>query len=144
MFPLAAYIAGAIMGGPLIDGLFRRTGSKRLSRSVVGAGSLVLTGLATLMAISASYPVALAALTIGITFGGFAGPATWAATMDVGGKSSTSVMAFLNMTGNVGAYLCPAAIGWILDRFPRALGPGASHAGDRLHHRGIVLAPDRS
>jgi MFS family permease len=112
--PLAGYIAGSIVGGPLIDGLFRRTGSKRVSRSMVGASSLVLTGLGMAAAIFAAYPWALAALVVGITFSGFAGPATWAATMDVGGKSSTSVMAILNMSGNLGAYLCPKAIGWIL------------------------------
>jgi ACS family glucarate transporter-like MFS transporter len=68
-------------------------------------------------AIFAAYSAALLALTLGITLSGFAGPATWAATMDVGGKSSTSVMAILNMSGNFGAYLCPKAIGWILGRF---------------------------
>jgi MFS family permease len=118
MLPLGGYIAGSIVGGPLIDELLRRTGSKRLSRSMVGAASLVLTGIAMLSAISASFPGALAALVVGITVGGFAGPATWAATMDVGGRSSTSVMAILNMTGNLGAYLCPRAIGGILDTFP--------------------------
>ena len=118
MFPLAGYIAGSILAGPLIDHLFRRTGSKWLSRSVVGAVSLVLTGLGTLSAMSSTYPAALVALALGLTAGGFAGPATWAATMDLGGKSSTSVMAILNMTGNLGAYLCPRAIGWILDAFP--------------------------
>jgi hypothetical protein len=38
--------------------------------------------------------------------------------MDVGGKSSASVMAVGNMSGNLGAFLCPIAIGRILDRFP--------------------------
>jgi nitrate/nitrite transporter NarK len=67
---------------------------------------------------SSTYPAALVALALGLTAGGFAGPATWAATMDLGGKSSTSIMAILNMIGNLGAYLCPRAIGWILDAFP--------------------------
>ena len=118
MVPLAGYIAGSILAGPLIDHLFRRTGSKWLSRSVVGAVSLVLTGVGTLSAMSSTHPAALVALALGLTAGGFAGPATWAATMDLGGKSSTSVMAILNMTGNLGAYLCPRAIGGILDAFP--------------------------
>jgi nitrate/nitrite transporter NarK len=118
MLPLAGYIAGSIVGGPLIDGLLQRTGSKWLSRCVVGAAALALTGLGTLVAIFTAYPTALAALVMGMTLAGFAGPATWAATMDVGGKSSTSVMAVLNMSGNLGAYLCPKAIGWILETFP--------------------------
>jgi hypothetical protein len=58
-----------------------------------------------------TYPTAaLAVLASGVTMAGLAGPATWAAMMDLGGKSSTSVMAVLNMSGNVGAFLCPVAV----------------------------------
>jgi MFS family permease len=118
MIPLAGYIAGSILGGPLIDELLRRSGSKRLSRCAVGAAALVLTGLGLAAAMFASYPTALVAVALGMTASGFAGPATWAATMDVGGRSSTSVMAVLNMSGNLGAFLCPIAIGAILGAFP--------------------------
>jgi MFS family permease len=116
--PLAGYIAGSIAGGPLIDELLRRSGSKRLSRCAVGAAALVLTGLGLAAAAFAAYPASLVAVALGMTASGFAGPATWAATMDVGGRSSTSVMAVLNMSGNFGAFLCPIAIGGILGAFP--------------------------
>jgi MFS family permease len=118
MFPLVGYIAGSTVGGPLIDELFRRTGSKRLSRSAVGAAALSLAGLGMISASFVSGPAALTAVTLAMIVSGFAGPATWVATMDVGGKSVTSVMAILNMTGNLGAYLCPLAIGAILNAFP--------------------------
>jgi MFS family permease len=118
MLPLAGYIAGAIAGGPIVDGLLNRTRSKWYSRSATGGASLVLSGLAMLTAIPCGHPAALIALTLGMMIAGVAGPATWAATMDVGGRSATSVMAILNMSGNLGAYLCPRAIGGILDEFP--------------------------
>ena len=119
MLPLAGYAAGAMAGGIVIDALLRRTGSKWWSRSAVGAGALVMAGLSPLLAIFMTQPAAaLAVLASGVTLAGLAGPATWAATMDLGGNSSTSVMAVLNMSGNVGAFLCPVLVGAILDAFP--------------------------
>jgi predicted MFS family arabinose efflux permease len=121
--PLAGYATGAMVGGALVDRLLRRTGSKWWSRSAVGATSLCLAGLAPLLAVFATRPAAaLAILASGALVAGLAGPATWAATMDLGGKSSTSVMAVLNMSGNVGAFLCPVAVGQILDAFPERWG----------------------
>jgi hypothetical protein len=38
--------------------------------------------------------------------------------MDIGGPASASLMAFGNMVGNLGAYLCPAAIGLMLKLNP--------------------------
>src|SRR5262249_31740723 len=123
MLPLAGYAAGALVGGPLIDGVLRRTGSKWQSRSLVGAVALILAGLGSLAAIGAGHPTAaMLALTVGTVVSGFAAPATWAATMDVGGKSSASVMAVINMTGNLGAFLCPIAVGAILESFPEHWG----------------------
>jgi MFS family permease len=117
--PLAGYALGAALGGPIIDLVLRRTGSPWRSRSVVGAAALVLAGFGSLAAIGAPQPaLALMALSLGSLSSGFAAPATWAATMDIGGKSSASVMAVGNMTGNLGAFLCPIAIGAILQAFP--------------------------
>jgi MFS family permease len=123
MLPLAGYAMGATIGGPLIDGVLRRTGSQWQSRSLVGAVALVLSGLGSMAAIGAGYPTpAVLALTVGAVASGFSAPATWAATMDIGGESSASVMAVINMTGNLGAFLCPVAVGAILENFPERWG----------------------
>jgi MFS family permease len=41
-------------------------------------------------------------------------PGAWAACMDVGGKHAGSLSGMMNMSGNIGGFLCPAAIGYIL------------------------------
>jgi nitrate/nitrite transporter NarK len=64
----------------------------------------------------------VAALVLGSTVSGLSAPATWAATMDVGGTSSATIMAVVNMTGNFGAFLCPIAVGEILKAFPERWG----------------------
>jgi MFS family permease len=120
MAPLAGVVAGAMGGGVLVDGLLRRTGKKWVSRCGVGAGGLMLAGLGSLVAISTSTPAsALIVLALGAASLGLAAPATWAATMDLGGgRSAASVMALANMAGNLGAFLCPVAVGAILDTWP--------------------------
>jgi MFS family permease len=120
MAPLAGVVAGAVGGGALIDGLLRRTGRKKISRCGVGAGGLTLAALGSLAAIWASSPAAaLIVLALGAASLGLAAPATWAVTMDLGGsRSAASVMAVANMAGNLGAFLCPVAVGAILDTWP--------------------------
>jgi MFS family permease len=117
MVPLAGVVAGATCGGALVDWLLRRTGSKRLSRCGVGAAGLVLAALGSFAAMFASSSgLALGVLALGAAAIGLAAPATWAATMDLGGvRSAASVMALANMAGNLGAFLCPVAVGAVLD-----------------------------
>lgn len=117
MVPLAGVVAGATVGGVLVDRFLRRTGSKWLSRCVVGAAGMVLAALGSFAAMFASSPgPALGVLALGAAAIGLAAPATWAATMDLGGaRSAASVMALANMAGNLGAFLCPVAVGAVLD-----------------------------
>ena len=42
-------------------------------------------------------------------------PGAWAASMDIGGRYAGTVSGAMNMWGNVGGALCPAAIGYVLD-----------------------------
>lgn len=120
MAPLAGVVAGAVGGGILIDRLLRRTGKKWVSRCGVGTGGLILGALGFLVAIMASNPaLALIVLALGSAALGLAAPATWAVTMDLGGtRSAASVMAVANMAGNLAAFLCPVAVGAILDTWP--------------------------
>jgi MFS family permease len=119
MFPLAAYATGSVLGGVLIDTILRKTGSKWLSRSASGAAALILAGIACASALLATNHItALVLISLSSACAGISAPATWAATMDIGGPASASLMAFGNMVGNLGAYLCPAAIGLMLKLNP--------------------------
>jgi MFS family permease len=120
MVPLTGIVAGSVGGGVLVDGLLRRWGSKRISRCGVGATGLIMGGLGSLAAIfTTSAGPALAVLGLGAASLGLAAPATWATTMDLGGgRSSASIMALANMAGNLAAFLCPVAVGAILDLLP--------------------------
>jgi MFS family permease len=117
MLPLAGVVAGSMGGGFIVDALLRRTGSKWLSRSGVGTAGMALAGLGSLAADFAPGPaLALAVLALGSASLGLANPATWAATMDLGGgRSSAELMAIANMAGNLAALLCPIAVGAVLD-----------------------------
>ena len=83
-------------------------------------GGLILAAIGSLAAIfTSSPPLALTVLAIGAASLGLAAPATWAVTMDLGGsRSAASVMAVANMAGNLAAFLCPVAVGAILDTWP--------------------------
>jgi MFS family permease len=123
MLPLSGVAVGTVAGGALIDSVLRRTGSKWKSRSAVAAAALFVGGLGPLVAVGVTLPwLALAALAVGAAASGLAAPATWAVTMDVGGRSAASVMAIANMSGNLGAFLCPIAVGALLDAFPERWG----------------------
>ena len=116
MLPLAGYVGGAMIGGVLIDRLLRATRSKWKSRSGVAATALLVAAAGSVAAIfTPALEVALLVLAIGAAASGLASPATWAAAMDLGGRSSATVMGIVNMTGNLGAFLCPLAVGAILD-----------------------------
>ncbi|MFO0891797.1 MAG: MFS transporter [Isosphaeraceae bacterium] len=117
MLPLAGVAVGSMGGGPIVDALLRRTGSRRISRAGVGTAGMALAGLGSLAAVYASTPAAaLLVLAIGSASLGMANPATWAATMDLGGgRSASAVMAIANMAGNLAALLCPIAVGAVLD-----------------------------
>jgi nitrate/nitrite transporter NarK len=117
MVPLAGVVTGALGGGAIIDGLLRATGSKWLSRCGVGAAGLAIAAMGSLAAMFVTGAgAALCVLALGAASLGLAAPATWAATMDIGGsRSAASVMALANMAGNLAAFLCPIAVGAILD-----------------------------
>ena len=145
MLPLAGVVAGAMVGGALIDRVLRRTGSKWLSRSLVAAAALVLAGLGPLVAIKAVHPA------VAWRRSGWGPPSrdwprrppgrqpwTWEANRPRRSwRSSICPETSAHM-------LCPKAVGVILDAYPEALGPGALHVRDGLDHGRNLLAAGES
>lgn len=115
MLPLAGVVVGSFLGGPLVDVILVRTGSRWLSRSGVAAFSLGTCALATLAATFVNEPLAaVAMLSLGAFLSGLASPTTWAATMDISGRHTALGFAIMNMSGNIGAIACPIAVGYLI------------------------------
>lgn len=123
VWPLAAAVAGLMAGGLLVDGLYARTGSKRISRSLVACFGIGAAGLLTLSALGAtSAPLLVGLLSAGALAGSFSGPPSWTATMDIAGRHSALLMAVMNMAGIAGALLMPIALGYLIGHIERTGG----------------------
>ncbi len=114
-WPPFAGAFGGLTGGLLSDWLYRRTGNSRLARQ--GMTFVALLGCTS--AAGAAYFIAdpeLAVLLISIgTFCGIAsGVSAYALAIAYGGKRVAIVFATMNMSGNLGATLFPAAVGGIV------------------------------
>jgi len=148
---LGIYIAGSLLGGWLVDFVLQRTGSKFCSRSGVGAVTLALAGIFTLVAGHASTATGLSAwLALAGLFGGMAGAAPWAATMDISGRNTAIVMGFMNSSSALAGVLISPLVGRLIDFTKTTNGNWTLvywlHAGFYLLAAGCWLAvnPDRS
>ena len=123
MSPLLAAVIGFLCSGIMVDFLLTRTGSKRISRSVVGGVGMALCGLFMLTSTWTSSPGQLVAImTVGVFFFAPAGPASWAVAIDIAGRQTAVVMATMNMAGVVGAFLSPALVGYLIGHIERTAG----------------------
>jgi ACS family D-galactonate transporter-like MFS transporter len=113
---LAGTLAGSLAGGTVIDWIWRRTRSLRLSRSGVGATAL---GVCAFLILGAWFvenaTLAVALLALGAFFAALAGPAAISATIDIGGTRVPQVFALMNMCGNFAAAASPVLVGKLFD-----------------------------
>ena len=123
IWPLAAAVIGLMAGGLVVDGLFSRTRSKWISRSLVACCGMSVAGLLTLLSLRAtSAPVLVALLSAASLAGSFSGPPSWTATMDIAGRYSAFLMAVMNMAGITGALLMPISLGYLIGYIERTGG----------------------
>jgi sugar phosphate permease len=115
--PLISAMVGDVAGGVLTDHVLRKTGNLTLARRVVAAPGLLLAALLLIPAgTTDSAMVAILCLTASNFFLELVlGPA-WAVPMDVGGTSSGTVTAVMNMVGAVGASISPLVFGFLVER----------------------------
>jgi ACS family D-galactonate transporter-like MFS transporter len=114
--PLLAVVAGSMLGGALVDWLWRRTGSLRISRQYTAVAALA----ACAACIGAAYFVsnvygAVCLISMGTFCGTLAGPPASATTIDKAGDHTEQIYGMMNMTGNLGAAACPLAIGFLVE-----------------------------
>jgi sugar phosphate permease len=115
--PLISAMLGDLAGGLLTDDILRKTGNLRLARRVVAAPGLLL---AALLLIPAGTTDSAITAVLCLTASNFflelvLGPA-WAVPMDVGGTSSGTVTAVMNMVGAIGASISPLVFGLLVER----------------------------
>jgi sugar phosphate permease len=115
--PLISAMLGDLTGGLLTDHVLRKTGNLRLARRVVAAPGLLL---AALLLIPAGTTDGAITAVLCLTASNFflelvLGPA-WAVPMDVGGTSSGTVTAVMNMVGAIGASISPLVFGLLVER----------------------------
>lgn len=115
--PLISAMVGDLVGGLLTDHVLRITGNLRLARRVVAAPGLSLAALLLIPAATTDSAItAILCLTASNFFLELVlGPA-WAVPMDVGGTSSGTVTAVMNMVGAVGASISPLVFGLLVER----------------------------
>ncbi len=117
MLPQLGLVAGGLIGGQIVDSIFQRTRSKRLSRNTVACVSLFLCSSAVL----ASYFIennngAIALITVSAFFAGLSGPCGYTITIDMGGRHIGSLFSSMNMMANLGAMAFPLLVPEILRR----------------------------
>ena len=116
--PLLAVVVGSTSGGFIVDAIWKRTQSARLSRQAVGVCAML--GCAS--CISLAYFVhgkygAVAMIAAGSFCAAVAGPCAYTITIDKAGKAVAPVFGIMNMSGNIGAALCPTAVGYFVAEY---------------------------
>ena len=115
--PLISAMLGDLAGGILTDHILRKTGNLKLARRVVAAPGLALAAVLLIPAGTTDNAMtAVFCLTASNFFLELVlGPA-WAVPMDVGGTSSGTVTAVMNMVGAIGASISPLVFGLLVER----------------------------
>lgn len=108
---------GSILSGWLNPMLQRWVGSAARSRKILGVAGLLGSAVCLVIATRQGSPMA-AVLAIGcasfctdITV-----PASWTTCMDIGGKYVGTVSGTMNMMGNLGGFVSPIVLGYIVGR----------------------------
>ena len=119
-YPLIGVVFGSLLGGMVIDGLYKKTGSKWISRCGVASGALLLTAtFAFGSTFTGSAQQLATVIAVGSFFSGVAMPCPWAASIDMGGKNPALVMGMMNAAGCLAGICISPLIGRLIDHIKR-------------------------
>jgi len=120
--PLLAVVIGTSCGGAVVDYLWSLTKSKWLSRSGTAVFSLAMSALFTYLSVWTNNATQLSCMiALGALFSGLGSPAAWCASIDLGGKQTSLVIATMNMAGSVAGMVLPFLLGsWFMEIRKRA------------------------
>lgn len=123
--PLLAVVVGSPVGGVLSDWIFDRTGSKRWSRQAVAAASQFACFVLILLSMTISDPTpAVLLISAGSFCAAFGGQCAYTTAIDLGGRHVAMVFSLMNMGGNVGAFVFPVVVPYLLNEDPNVPGSG--------------------
>jgi ACS family glucarate transporter-like MFS transporter/ACS family D-galactonate transporter-like MFS transporter len=109
-----ATLLGGLIGGLVVDLIYKRTNNLKLSRSGVGATCMLCCSGWIFCAFSAnSVGMAVALIDLGAFTAALAGPCAYVTTIDLGKKLVPAVFGLMNMSGNLAAAATPVAIGYL-------------------------------
>jgi MFS family permease len=136
--PLVTITVGSVVGGYLIDLVLKTTGRRWLSRSGLPSAALALGALCTAAAAWVGRPgPAVVVIAAGLFFTGIAMPGKWACTIDLAAGHTATVFAIMNMSGNIGAWICPKVVGRL---FQALEGSGGDWSPFLFLIAGVLLA----
>jgi len=117
--PLLGGAIGGVLGGALNDLCIAWTGSRRWSRSGVGAVGKTLAAivlLAGLLCYDRPY-VFCGLLFVVKLLGDWSVTTTWGVVTDIGGRATASVFGFNNAVASLGAIAAPLAFGFLAQHY---------------------------
>lgn len=113
--PLLAVVLGSVLGGLFCDWVLVRTGSRRLSRQGVSSLSLVICAALILSAyFVVNVWLAVLIISLGSFFASFAGAGAYTISIDMGGKQVATVFSTMNMSGNIGGWVFPVIVPYLV------------------------------
>jgi MFS family permease len=105
-----------VSSGMISDALLARTGSRRIARQGLSVAGVVLAALFIFAAWFVKGPVAaVLVISAGSFCAAFAGPTSYALSIEMGGKHVSAVFGAMNMSGSIGALVFPVVVGYILE-----------------------------
>ncbi len=135
--PFACGVVACVSGGVLSDVIMKRSGNRRLGRTLVGTCGMTLAGVMILLTPQVE-DVRLLGLLYGLTFFGndlAMGPA-WAAAGDIGERHAGTLAGAMNMMGSLMGALAAVVAGQLFHAASLA-----AKAGNLTEHRLFMFLP---
>jgi len=125
---------GALVGGWITPPVTRMLGGNMArTRSLLGCVGQATAGACLVAAAFFQNPAyAIAAIALASFFNDLTMPGAWTACMDIGGRFTGTVSGAMNMMGNLGGFVSPIVIGYIIDWFKDPVTGNATSAGFNL------------
>jgi MFS transporter, ACS family, glucarate transporter len=116
--PLLGGALGGLASGSMQSYLFRRTGSRRWARSLIGLTGKTLAAVLILASIYCRDALAVSCLFLAVKFfSDWEQPAEWGTISDIAGRSSATVFACVNTVGALGNFVAGPITGLVLQSF---------------------------